>query len=149
MDRFRQILYDLGKEIGIDLYPDSNGICQLNYKDKLHIQIHYEEGKERLMIATFVCECPPGKYREKLLKEALKSNGEYPRIGTLAYSERNNQLTLFEYLYAAGLRGETLFNTLKKFVEKTFLWKDAVETGKPLPTSGKTTKGNSMFGLEP
>lgn len=151
MDRFAQILYDLGKEIGVDLYPDPNRICQVNYDEKLHLQLQYDETKEMLLIATFVCEVPAGKYREKLLKEGLAHNREYPRIGTLAYSERNNQLTLFENLHAPGLKTQALFDFLVEFVEEALAWKDAVENGRPLPTSqgSKETGGDNIFGMKP
>lgn len=148
MNRFEEILYDLGKEVGVDLYPDQNRICQINYQDTLHLQLQFDESRVRVLIATFICEVPPGKYREKLFKETLKSNGEYPRLGTFGYSEQNNMLTLFEYLPAAGLTGEKLFKTLEQFIEKSLLWQDAVVNGKPLPTIEKPSSGGSMFGLK-
>ena len=149
MDRFAQILYDLGKEIGIDLYPDPKRICQINFQDQIHIQLQYDEPKERLLIATFLCDVPPGKFREKLLKETLKSNGEYPRFGTFGYSERNNKLTLFEYVYPTHFSSEKLFKILEQFIEKALLWKEAIEKGRALPTLQGPSKGESMFGLKP
>lgn len=149
MDRFGQILYDLGKEIGLDLYPDEHRICQLNYKDLFSIQLHYDEAKEQVLIATFLCEVPAGKFREKLLIASLKSNHAYPRIGTLAYSERNNQLTLFDYVSSKSLKPNELFSRLEPFIDKAKAWKEAVEKGKPLPEeeSSAPPKG-SIFGLK-
>ncbi len=149
MDRFAQLLYDLSKEIELDLYPDENRICQLNYHDLLDIQISLDEVKEQAMIATFICEIPPGKYREKLLKTALMANNEYPRPGTFAYSERNNNLTLFTYIPTEGLTGEKLYQAFSELVEVALLWKDAVENGKPLPSASSKGGGDSMFGLKP
>ncbi len=144
MDLFAQVLFDLGREIGVDLYPDANRICQINYQDELHIQLQYDEPKEQILIASFLCDVPPGKYREQLLRTALISNNEYPRMGTLAFSERNNKLTLFEYVSAKNLTVQTL----EKFIEKGHLWKDAVENGKPLPTVAEKESGGGMFGLK-
>lgn len=150
MDRFAQILFDLGKEIGTELYPDENRICQINYQDEIHLQIQYDETNEQLLFASFLCDVPPGKYREKLLRAALRSNGEYPRLGILAYSERNNQLTLFEYVPAANIMSTQLFQFLQNFIEKAVTWKNAVEKGLPLPvTPPKNNKDSSMFGLKP
>ena len=150
MDRFSQILYDLGEVINATLHIDQNGVCQLNYKDELSVQLQYLEPKELLLIATFLHEVPPGKYREKLFNSCLIHNGEYPRIGTLGYSERNNQLTFFEFLPATELTGEKLFAFLQTFFENALSWKEAVETGKPLPTTGKPHQGESgLFGLKP
>lgn len=147
MDRFSQILYDLGKEIGTDLYPDQHRLCQLNWQDQLHIQLQYEEAKDRLLIGTFLCDVPPGKFREKIFREALKSNAEFPRIGTLAYSDRNNKLTFFEYVYPDNLRSDKLFQLLQQFVSKAHQWKEAIEKNRPLPEiTEKPIKGDSIFG---
>lgn len=149
MDRFETILLELGDEIDVDLVPDQNRICQINYMDELHIQLQYDERKESLLIASFLCEVPPGKYREKLLKEALKSNGEYPRVGTLAYSERNNQLTFFTYVPAPGLKAEALSKILESFIRTASGWKEAVERGKSLPTSEGPSSNSGIFGIRP
>ena len=152
MDRFSQILYDLSEEIGghLKLYIDANGICQLNYKDILKLQLSYDEATEELLILSFICDVPPGKYREKLLKAALIANGAMPRIGTFGYSERKNQLCLFSYLPSEGATGETVFNTLQEFIEEALKWKDSVENGKPLPIAPSTPKqgDTGVFGLK-
>lgn len=148
MDLFAQILFDLGKEIGVDLYPDSKRICQLNYEDRLHIQLQYDEVKEEILIASFLCDVPPGKYREQLLQGALLNNGQYPRVGTLAYSERNNKLTLFAGISSKNLSTDALYKFLEEFIEKGLSWKDAVENGKTLPTLQEKDSGSGMFGLK-
>ena len=150
MERFAQILYDLGKEIGVELYPDPNHVCQLNYLEKLHIQLEYDETSEEVLISCFVCEIPAGKFRENLLKEGLSYNANYPRLGTFAYSEKNNQFTLFERVHVTNLKPEKLFQLLEAFIDIVTEWKDAVEQGKNLPTTGGSdSSGSSMFGLKP
>ncbi len=149
MDLFAQILFDLGKEVGIELYPDTNRLCQLNFNDEFHLQLQLEEAKEQLLIAAFLCDVPAGKYREKLFNAALIHNHDFPHFGTLAYSERNNQLTLFQYLPVQDLTGEKLFKFLSEFIEMGKSWRDAVENGRPLPTQTKKGNNDSMFGLKP
>lgn len=152
MDRFSQILYDLSLEVGggIKLYIDEHRVCQLNYDGKLHLQLHYDESKEQLMIASFICDVPPGKYREKLLKAALIANGDFPRMGTFGYMERNNKLTLFHYLSSEEATGPKVFNALNSFISKALEWKNAVEGGHPLPQGERgPSSGDSMFGLKP
>lgn len=133
MDYFSALLYDLGREFGEALYPDSNGICKLNYQGILHVQLEHFEQKKQILIASFLCEVPPGKYRELLFKEALKVNDKFPRIGTLAYSERNNQLTLFAFLPTFQLNAVQLFRFIEQFFLKALGWKEAVERGTPFP----------------
>lgn len=150
MDRFAQILYDLGSEMDLDLYPDPNRICQLNYHDELHIQIHFDEIKEEIIIACFLCEIPPGRYREKLLRAALISNNDYPRVGTLSYSEKNNKLTLVEKVYAPNMPSAKLHQIMQDFFDKGKTWKEAVEKGGLLPVQpSNKNSGGSMFGMKP
>ena len=147
MDRFAQVLYDLGKVIHVDLSPDKKRICRLNVEGRLHIQIECEEAKERLLLATFVGEVPAGKFRENALKEALKNNSQYPRIGTFAYVERNNQLALQQYVPLEGLTGEKFASILTPFIEMANHWVLALQKG-TVPTIDVSTRGgSSMFGL--
>lgn len=95
IDRFPELLQELATELDIDLYPDKRGACKLVTEDGLHVQMEVDVRQESLLIASFICEIPPGKFRENILRDALKSNGPFPKNGTLAYSERNNKLTLF------------------------------------------------------
>lgn len=149
MDRFAELLFDLSKLWNVELFADKKHFCRFHYKNELHVQLEFDEAKERILIASFLCEIPPGKYRENLLKEALKSNYIYPRVGTLAYSDRNNQLALFEYTYLQGLNAEKLAKILEKFFEKGHEWKIAVEKGTPLPSTSPQIKGrDSLFGLK-
>ncbi|NGX38795.1 MAG: hypothetical protein KR126chlam1_00106 [Chlamydiae bacterium] len=150
MDRFAQILYDLGKEIGIKLYPDENRICEIDYRGVLHIQLEFDETKEQLLISTLICETPPGKFREKVLKEALKCNALYPRVGTLAYSESNNRLVLFSSVPNEACNERKLFALLEAFIKESEEWKEAIEQGKSLPSHAPNEEpGGGMFGLKP
>lgn len=149
MERFAQILYDLGEEIGEKLYPDSNHICKLNYQGILHLQLEFDETRQEVLVASLLCDVPPGKYRELLLKDALKANNENPRIGTFGYSDRNNKLALFHYLYAPHVTGPMLVEFLEKFIQKALEWKNAVEKGLPLPVAPPKSSQGSIFGLKP
>ncbi len=133
MDYFSALLYDLGREFGEALYPDSNGICKLAYQGILHIQLEYFDQKKQILVASFLCEVPPGKYREMLFKEALKANDKFPRIGTLAYSERNNQFTLFAFLSTLQLNATLLSRFIEQFFAKALAWKESVEKGVAFP----------------
>ncbi len=150
IDRFAELLKELGTELGIALHPDRIGACKLHINDQFHIQLECDAHQENLLVATFICDIPPGKYRENILKDGLKANEASLQFGTLAYSERNNKLSLFSYLSMPQLNGHQLAEFLSGFVEKASQWKIGVETGhtghlvshapKPSPSGG-------MFGL--
>lgn len=148
MEKFAALIYDLGKIWDTDLYAEKGTFCRIQYKNQLDIQLESDEARERILIATFLCDVPPGAYREMLFKAAMKANGSYPRHGVLAYSERNNKLTLFDYAYTTSLTAEKLALQLEKFIKKAHEWKEAVEKSLPLPVSFDEPKKGSIFGLK-
>jgi hypothetical protein len=149
MDRFAILLDDLGGLINVPLHPDVKGACRLSINGQIHLQLQDEGDKDRVLVATFICDIPPGKFRENILKETLKENNIYPRLGTFAYSERNNKLAFFSYVYYPGLRGDNLADFLALFLEKVFSWKTAIETGQ-LPQRSQTLHktGPSIFDVQ-
>lgn len=129
MDRFRELLLDLGDLIGIDLLPDRRGACKLFMDEKCYVQIEYQPQKERLLLACMIAEIPPGKFRETVLKDGLKANWPSPNCGTLCYSDKNNKLCLFEFVPLEYLNADKFFSILNRFTEKALSWQSGVEKG--------------------
>lgn len=151
IDRFVELLVELSTELGVELYPDKKGACQLVIEDTLHVQLEPDARGESLLMATFICDIPPGKYRENILRDALKSNNPFPQVGTLAYSDRNNKLSLFSYLPFIELTGSKLAEHLNKFIDKANQWRSGVENGNTshLVTPAAKPSSGGMFGLKP
>lgn len=149
MDQFAIILHDLGTLIDVPLHPDHLRCCSLNVNNSMHVQLKEEENKDRILIAAFLGELPPGKFREILLKETLKENHIFPRVGIFCYSPRNNQLAFFTYVQMAGLRGDILADALEIFLDRAFSWKTALDTGQ-IPARGHNLQkiGPSIFDIE-
>jgi hypothetical protein len=149
MDHFAMLLADLGALIQVPLHPDHNRTCNLSINGELHIQMKEDGNRNRILVGTFLAEIPPGKFRENILKETLKENTLFPRTGNFSYSERNNQLALFAFLYFEGLKGDTMADFLEAFLEKAFSWRTALQTGQ-LPERGQTLQktGPSIFDIQ-
>jgi hypothetical protein len=149
MDHFALLLADLGVLIQVPLHPDHHRACCLIINGELHVQLKEDDNKDRILVAAFVSEIPAGKFREKILAETLKENDLFPRVGTFSYSERNNQLALYSYVYFQGLDGGKMADFLEKFLEKAFSWKTALQTGQ-LPERGHTLQktGPSIFDIK-
>jgi hypothetical protein len=147
LDPFAILLADLGALIQVPLHPDHQRSCSLNINNELHIQL--KEDENRILVATFIAEIPPGKFRENIFKETLKENNLSPRTGTFGYSERNNQLAFFSHVYFQGLRGDTMADFLEAFLEKAFSWRTALQTGQ-LPQRGQILHktGPSIFDIQ-
>lgn len=146
MDRFAMTLADLATLIDVPLHPDHTRACTLYINNALHVQLKEEGNKERILISTFIGELPPGKFQEIVLKELLKENNLFPRVGTFCYSPRNNQLALFTYASLIGLTGDLLADVLELFLDRAFSWKTGIETGQ-MPARGQTLlkTGPSIF----
>ncbi len=150
IDRFEDLLRELSVELGISLHPDRIGACTLKTNDDFHVQLECDAHQENLLVATFICDIPPGKFRENILKDALKSNGPFPQNGTLAYSDRNNKLALFSYLRLSNVDGHKLAEFLSSFLDKASNWRVGVETGNTAGLLSQASKPSSgLFGLKP
>lgn len=126
IDRFQEILNELSLLLDTPLDPDRRGACRLNVHQTLHVQIECQAERNRLILMSFVCEIPPGKFRETVLKDALKSNYPRPKSGTLAFCEKKNELSLFEFISLEQLSGQKLQERLNAFIDKVTLWQQAV-----------------------
>ena len=128
MNPFEQLIESLSKSLGFALQVEKGSICRLIVQGSLKVQLEYEPSLERFLIASFPCELPPGKFREDVLKEALKVNSSLDRKGVLAYSVKNNSLAYFLYV-SDKLDHNAIFETLLQFIETAETWKSAIESG--------------------
>ena len=154
MNPFEDIIKELGKAMGLTLRADNNQSCLINFpKDKFSVQIDLDTNADKIVVGSQLGgQLVPGPYREQLLKQALRVNGmsTAPR-GTLAYSEKNDTLVLFQFLPLVALNGENLNKFLQLFTEHARIWIEAIKHGNiPLLDEDiKAEKGGSMFGLNP
>lgn len=147
MDRYSALLNELGSLIGVPLRPDASRRCKLFVNNQLPVYLEDREQREELLIASLIFEIPPGKFREVVLKEALKENNLPSRFGCFAFSQRANQLAFFLYAPYKNLDGKKLADLLKVFLEKAFAWRKGIETGQ-LPQSARNDKkGPSIFDI--
>ncbi len=149
MSIFDELIEVLSKSLNIPLHVEKGKLCRLNINEVMRVQIEWDELKEKVLIASFLCELPPGKFRENALKEALKTNNQEAMPFTLAYSERNNQLAAFVYYPISSLKPEFFLEELLKFVEKADLWRVAVERGDlAAVTISSSGKESPFFGMK-
>lgn len=133
-DPFSALLDSLGTLFGLPLEPDKNNACAIQIKKGLVIQLQPNEAMEKVLIVTRVAEVPPGKFREDVLKEALKANGMAdPRVGIFAFVEKNNGLVLFQQYPIDILNGERLAGLIIPFIDLAESWRSAIVSGKAGP----------------
>lgn len=133
MDRFQELLWDLGEIIEIPLYRDKNHACRILLDEKLAIHMEMSEDGHKLLVASFLSEIPPGRFRENVLKESLKANASYHLFGIFAYIEKINTLILHAYLPLEPLNGKKLSEFLEGFIAEAASWHDAISNGQVAP----------------
>lgn len=148
IDRFAELLNELGQELGATLHPDRLGACKLKINDDITIQLECDGPHEKLLVASFICDVPPGKLRENILKDALKSNAVFAETGTLGYSLRNNKLALFKYFKLSALTGKVLAEFILTFIDKIQKWRAAVESGTTATLAPTSSTSSGIFGLK-
>lgn len=149
MDIFAQLLSDLGLLLDTPLSPDKRGACRLNIEDTLHVQLEPDANREKLLLWCFLAEIPPGKFRENILRDALKANVD-TTAGTLGFSDRNNQMLLFSHLNFSSLHAKELFEFLHIFITKARAWQQAIATGQTIDLLPEPKqKSLSPFDLKP
>jgi hypothetical protein len=148
-DPFDLLIHQLGGSLNVPLHVDRNHACTLKAHQKLTVQIQIDAAQEKLYIASFICELLPGKFRENVLAEALKSNNlPDPRTGILGYITNNNRLTLHQRYPFATMDGEKLSMYLAGFIEYANLWREAIEKGFSSPAPISAISSSNPFNLK-
>ena len=147
MDAFQKLLWDLGEHIHLPLHVDKHNACSLLLDDLLEIQLQMDSYDEHLILWAYLHDVPPGRYRENVLKEALKFNSLKNSPGTLAFYEKKNLLILQNFLPIEMLSGEKLVKQLEVFIEKADEWRLAIEDGhaSPSPSLPPSGRENPFF----
>ncbi len=134
-DRFEQLLQELGPFFNLQLRSDRHAACTVRIHEALKVQLQLDLTQENLLLFCEIIEVLPGKFREKVLLEALKANGlPDPRIGILCYVARNDFLALYQTYPVHLLNGESLIGLLGPFLEMAESWRKAIENGRAAPS---------------
>lgn len=132
---FKEILTQLGIDLDLFLTPDDDRITSIQIDEKLLMQIELDESEQNILIGSFICDIPPGKFRENVFRNTLKANGQIPLSSTFAFNEPSSKLVLFQYLSLEKATMALLKKNLESFIEKAMNWKEAIESGMGAPAS--------------
>lgn len=150
MTPFEELLKELGAKMGSALKPDNNQSCVLDFGEGVFVQIDLSSAADQILIGTRLGALMAGVYREKMLKAAAIANGEHQHMkGTLAFSEKRQELVLFQYLSLPQLTAEALYKFLLAFTHHAFVWVDAFKQGDiPAPTLPQDIPKAGFMGLK-
>lgn len=148
-DPFEILIQELSASLNVPLHVDRNRACALNIHRQFTVQLQLDSAQEKLIIAAFICELAPGKFRENVLAEALKANYlPDPRTGILGYLAPQNRLTLHQHYPFASMTAQDLAMIVAGFIDYAQLWKDAIDQGQISPSPIRGSATTNPFGLK-
>ena len=127
-EKFEILLDEFGKLIKVPLKPDKFNCCSIKFKGGLIVQLEPDKRGYFLHIATEIIPLPQGKFRENVLREALKANGlPPPRNGIFSFSKKKDSLILYERAPLETATGQNLVELLTLFCRKAQFWKESLQ----------------------
>lgn len=145
---FEILVENLGKHIGISLEAEPNQTCSLLIDEKITLMLEMDKNEEHLRMVSFFCLVPPGKFREKVLAEALKANDKQDEKGILGFSDATNEIALYDTISLEGLDVAKLADQLARWIENIFVWKEAIEAGHASTKQTEPNQAPKPFGLK-
>ena len=134
-DRFSELLTQVGKVLHLTLHTDKYNACSIEIPP-IVIQLQLDSTQEKLFLFSKIFELPPGKFREIVLREALKANGlPDPRPGVFGYIAASNHLALYQRYPLEILNGDRLAGLFGAFFELGESWHKAIKGGQSAPPS--------------
>jgi hypothetical protein len=149
-DRFGALIEELSTALKIKLAPDSHNACKIRFPDKLEVYLEPDTSEEQLQVLVEIGKPGEGKYRENLLKEALRANGlPFPRIGVFCYSQKGDSLLIFDFLPMEDVNGIRVADVISQLSEKARIWRDSISRGElpPFQSARASQRAEGLFGL--
>ena len=110
---FESLLKELGEKINItNLESTSNNNITLTLKGKNNVILELHKTQPFLIITFDIAEIPASRFRENVLREALKFNGlNKVHTGIFAFSKKSQKLVLFDMLPLDEISGKRSFQS--------------------------------------
>ncbi len=131
---FADFLQELGEALGTELFVDRKGACSLRMHGHLHVQLQKGPQEEEIWMVAEVAELPPGRFREEVLKEALKANDAHSAMPIVwSYVSSGNRLMLASHFPLGACDGKQGAAYLSLLIEAAEQWKRALASGRSSP----------------
>ncbi|MFY7842515.1 MAG: CesT family type III secretion system chaperone [Rhabdochlamydiaceae bacterium] len=129
MNTFDDLLKEWGTLLNKSLYQDQNGACKLLISKDFYAQIEYKAEEKKLLMCFFIGSISPGTFRDRLFKEALKTNHKEPDSGVLSYSHQLDLFCLNAEYDASDFKVEDFNHFFMTLTQKGKKWKNYLLEG--------------------
>ena len=148
--QFGALLKEFEPFFNCPLEPDENNSCLIHLGIGISLQIEMDR-QGMILIGSRLGAVHMGRYRDQLIRQALKSNASSFSTGIFGFSHKSNQLILFLTLNPHQLNSHQITQLLSPFITKAQSWKEAIEKGE-IPTilpisASKSNEPSGIFGL--
>lgn len=146
--QFGAILKEFETFFNCPLKPDDNHSCLIKMGIGIALQVELNRDG-MILIGCRLGTLPMGRYRDLIIREALKSNDATSLAsGILGFSQKLNQLVLFTRLDPNLLSPDYMLALLPPFVTKAKLWVDTIAKGElPASSAASSRLPSGIFGL--
>lgn len=146
---FTEILTELGKALGLELSPDSEGACVLGVDDHMSVTIQNLDEVSRLAVWAKIGE-PPPQGLERLLSAMLEANHLFQGTGGATISrDGEGNFFLCQLFDLRCLDGKDFTDALERFVNTLEAWQRMLEDYRPdaeaTPTAAEPTFHDAGF----
>lgn len=147
--QFETILKDLEAYFNYPLKVDERNACSLKLKSGMEVQMEMDR-YENFVIAIRLATIPASRYRENVLKEALRMNHiDAASKGIFGYGTRNNRLILFLTINQPQISQNTLLALVPPFIIKGQSWFDPLQRGEvPIVETNSGEGRPNIFGIK-
>lgn len=130
------LIEDLTEGLGLDIEIEDSPSYTIALADR-ELQIEMDDKSEFVIVSTILGKIPAGMYREKILEQALKSNGYPPPLfGFFSYNEQADILVLHRRFPISKITKKTLMDALPGFVSLAKSWDQALSSAS-IPIASK------------
>lgn len=150
---FPALLKELGERLDIpNLEPSQYNNAALKLKGGVNVLLQAHKTDPYLIASFEISDLQAGRYRENVLREALKFNSlNQSHQGIFGYNKINQKFYLFDMIAFEDTTPEQVHTILLNLSVKVKQWKEAFERGEipVIEVSSHPQTGGGIFGIHP
>jgi hypothetical protein len=122
------LMEDLVKSLGLNMEIEDSTSYTLSL-GRRSVELEMDDEGKFVIVSAILGKIPPGKYRQDVLEQALKSNGYPPPVfGYLGFDKDTEMLVLHKQFHISKVSKDELLEKLPGLVEMAKNWDQAISS---------------------